>query len=60
MFLTPWLIRETMESAAEKGNFRIAGGLAIWMGNVEKVKEYFGKDSKLTGRKYKILEPGIA
>jgi len=49
-----------MKSAVEKGKFRIAGGLAIWKGDVEKVKEYFKKDSELTGRKWKILEPGMA
>jgi len=36
--------------------YRIAGGLAIHEGDVSKVKEYFGKYAKLTGKKLKILE----
>jgi len=60
VFFTPWLINLSMDGEAEKGHFMIAGMLAIYAGDVEKVKEYFGKDSELTGRKWKILEPGIA
>lgn len=52
MFLTPWRLTETMEEAAEKGSYMTAGGLALYKGDVEKVKEYF----RLTGRKLKILE----
>jgi len=36
--------------------YRIAGSLAIYAGDVSKVKECFGKYAKLTGRKLKILE----
>jgi len=36
--------------------YRIAGSLAIYEGDVSKVKEYFDKYAKLTGRKLKILE----
>ena len=57
MLLTPWRIHDvSMEEAAEKGNFMTAGGLAIYEGNVEKVKEYFGKHCELMGVKLKILE----
>ena len=52
MFLTPWLLTETMEEAAEKGSYKIAGGLALYKGDVEKVREYF----RLTGRELKILD----
>jgi len=55
MLLKPWKIEISMEEAAESKNFWLAGSLAIYAGNVEKVKEYFRKD----GRKWKILEPGI-
>jgi len=70
MFLTPERIGKSSEEAAgeaekceERGgivgaaaNYRIAGGLAIYEGDVEKVKRYFGKYAELTGRKVKILE----
>jgi hypothetical protein len=60
----------SMEEAAQKakefeksGNklqagvwYHIAGGLAIYQGNVEKVKEYFGKCQKLSNRQYPILK----
>ena len=36
--------------------YRIAGGLAIYEGDVSKVKDYFSKYAKLTGKKLKILE----
>jgi len=36
--------------------YRIAGGLAIYKGDISKVKEYFDKYSKLTGKHLKILE----
>ena len=55
MLLKPWKIENSMEEAAESKNFWLAGSLAIYAGNVEKVKEYFRKD----GRKWEILEPGI-
>ena len=70
MFLTPDRIGKSSDDAAgeaekreEEGdivgaaaNYRIAGGLAIYEGDVEKVKRYFGKYAELTGRKVKILE----
>jgi hypothetical protein len=60
----------SIEEAAQKGKefeesgdtlqarawYHIAGGLAIFQGNVEKVKEYFGKCEKLSNRKYLILK----
>jgi len=36
--------------------YRIAGGLAIYQADVRKVKELFGKYTKLTGITLKILE----
>lgn len=36
--------------------YEIAGGLAIYDGNVEKVKEIFSKCEKLFNRKYPILK----
>ena len=70
MFLSPESIEMTSDRAAEKAeehmkkgdtlsaavNYRIAGGLAIYEGDVEKVKKYFSKYSELTGKKLKILE----
>ena len=56
MLLKPWKIENSMEEAAQEGNLWLAGGLALYLGNVEKVKEYFRKD----GRGWKILEPGMA
>ena len=70
MFLSPESIEMTSDRAAEEAeeymrkgdtvtaavNYRIAGGLAIYEGDVEKVKKYFSKYSELTGRKLKILE----
>jgi len=52
MLLTPWLLKESMEEVAEKGDYLAAGGLAIYKADIEKAKEYF----RLTGRKLKILE----
>jgi len=70
MFLTPERIGKSSEEAAEEAkkceekedivgaaaNYRIAGGLAIYEGDVEKVKRYFGRYAELTGRSMKILE----
>ena len=70
MFLTPDRIGKSSGEAAgeaekreEEGdivgaaaNYRIAGGLAIYEGNIEKVKRYFGRYAELTGRSMKILE----
>ena len=36
--------------------YKIAGGLAIYKGDINKVRECFGKYAKLTGKKLKILE----
>jgi hypothetical protein len=36
--------------------YRVAGGLAIYEGNVEKVVEYFEDLERITGRKYLILK----
>jgi len=36
--------------------YKIAGGLAIYKGDVDKVKEYFGKYAKITGKRIKILD----
>lgn len=37
--------------------YKIAGGLAMWKGDVKKVKQYFTKCAKLTpNRNYSILE----
>jgi len=70
MFLTPEMIGKSSEEAAgeaekreEKGDivgaaayYKMAGGLAIYEGDVEKVKRYFGRYAELTGRSMKILE----
>ena len=71
MFLDPRKIEVSMEEAAEKAKkfekdkdllnarvwYEIAGAMAIYEGNVKKVKEYFGKCEKLLpNKKYKILE----
>ena len=56
MFSDPRKIGVSMEEAVKKGDFRTAGGLAIYTEDIEKVKEYFGKYAELTGRKLKILE----
>ena len=61
MFLEPQKIDTTLEKAAKKGAqfekqkqprkariwYHIAGGLALWKGDVAKVKQYFGKCEKL-------------
>jgi hypothetical protein len=36
--------------------YKIAGGLAIYEGDVEKVKKYFRKCEELSGKSYSILE----
>ena len=71
MFLDPRKIEYSMEEALEKAKeaekaknyvnaifwYRIAGGLAIYHGDVEKVKRYFGKLTKLMpGLDLKIVE----
>ncbi len=61
MFLTPQKIEASSEEAAnmaaefeKKGNereariwYHVAGGLALWKGEVAKVEQYFGKCAKL-------------
>ena len=70
MFLDPTKIDVSLEDALTNAKemeeakdklraamwYRIAGGLAIYEGDVSKVREYFGKYAKLTGKKLKILE----
>jgi len=70
MFLDPRKIDVSLEEALSNAKelekakdtvraavwYKIAGGLAIYSGDVSKVKEYFGKYAKLTGKKPKILE----
>lgn len=70
MFLDPRKISVTMKEAAENAKkfekendlvrakvwYHIAGGLALYEGNVEKVVEYFGKCEKLSGISYPILK----
>ena len=70
MFLDPRKIKVSIKDAIanakkleKEGNnlrasvwYRIAGGLALYEGDVRKVKEFFGKYSKLTGKDLKILE----
>jgi len=71
MFLDPRKTGVSMEEAADKAKtfeknkdllnarvwYEIAGAMAIYEGNVKKVKEYFGKCEKLSSnKKYKILE----
>jgi len=70
MFLDPTKIAISMKDAVNKAKelekagdflraavwYKIAGGLAIYEEDTSKVKEYFGRYAKLTGRKLKILE----
>ena len=71
MFLYPGKIGTTMEEAAKKAKefeksgdlekartwYQMAGGLAIYKGNVKKVIQYFSQCQKLSPNKtYKILE----
>ncbi|MEM0357463.1 MAG: hypothetical protein QXL77_03710 [Candidatus Bathyarchaeia archaeon] len=70
MLLDPRKIEVSMEEAAENAKkfekekdltrakvwYQIAGGLALYEGNVEKVVEYFSKCEKLSGVSYPILK----
>lgn len=70
MFLDPRKIGISMKEAAENAKkfekekdltkakvwYQIAGGLAIYEGDVAKVIEYFGKCEKLSGVSYPILK----
>jgi hypothetical protein len=75
MFLDPRKIGVSMKEAAENAKkfekekdstkaklwYQIAGGLAIYEGDIEKVVEYFSKCEKLSNEKYPILKnPGKA
>jgi hypothetical protein len=69
MFLDPRKIEASMKQAvdnakkAEKDGdiakagmwYEVAGGLAIYEGNVKKVVEYYGEAHRVIGRDYKIL-----
>jgi hypothetical protein len=69
MFLDPRKIDVSMKQAvdnAEKAEkekdvasarmwYQVAGGLAIYEGNTEKVVEYYGEAERVTGEKYLIL-----
>lgn len=70
MFLNPKNIEPSMKQAIEsakeaeaKGDrpkagmlYQVAGGLAIYEGNVKKVVEYYSMAEKLTGRRFAILK----
>ncbi len=70
MFLNPKNIDSSMKQAAENAQkadadgdrakagmwYHVAGGLAIYEGDVKKVVECFGIAEKLTGRHYGILK----
>jgi hypothetical protein len=70
MFLNPKNIEPSMKQAIEsakaaeaKGDkpkagmlYQVAGGLAIYEGNVKKVVEYYTLAEKLTGRHFAILK----
>ena len=70
MFLDPRKIEASMKQAvdnakkAEKDGdiakagmwYEVAGGLAIYEGNVKKVVEYYSEAHRVIGREYKILE----
>ncbi|HXX88014.1 MAG TPA: hypothetical protein VEH86_06185 [Candidatus Acidoferrum sp.] len=70
MFLDPRKIGASMKDAAENAKkfakeknlyrarvwYDIAGGLAIYEGDVKKVVEFFGESQKISGLKYPILD----
>jgi hypothetical protein len=70
MFLDPRKIETPMEQAVDNAKksekdgdtakagmwYEVAGGLAIYEGNVKKVIEYYGEARRVIGREYKILE----
>ena len=69
MFLNPKNVEYSMKQAAEhakeaetKGDkpragmlYQVAGGLALYEGNVKKVVEYYSTAEKLTGRHFAVL-----
>jgi hypothetical protein len=70
MFLIPSKIETSMKEAADEAKkfekakdfvkartlYEIAGGLALFEGDVDKVVEFFGECEKLSDRKYPILK----
>jgi hypothetical protein len=70
MFLDPKKIETSMKQAGDNAKksekdgdlaragmwYEVAGGLAIYEGNVKKVAEYYGEAERVTGRKYLILK----
>lgn len=70
MFLDPRKVRTSMEEAAKKAKdfeksgdaleasewYHTAGGLAIYQGNIVKVKQFLEKCEELSSRKYPILK----
>jgi len=70
MFLDPTKIGTSMKAAAENAKryekekafvrasawYRIAGGLAIYEGNVKKVVEFFSERERISGTKHLILK----
>jgi hypothetical protein len=70
MFLDPKKIETSMKEAVENAKtfekakdllrariwYEIAGGLAIYEGNIKKVAEYFGECERLSNMKYPILK----
>lgn len=69
MFLDPRKIEVSMKDAVENAKkaekegdiakagmwYEVAGGLAIYEGNVKKLVEYYGEARRVIGREYKIL-----
>ena len=70
LFLNPKNIDPSLKQAADNAKkaqddgdrakagmwYQVAGGLAIYEGNVKKVIEYYGAAEKLNGRHYAILK----
>ena len=70
MFLDPRKIETSLEQAADNAKksekagdiaragmwYEVAGGLAIYEGNVEKVVEHYTDAARVTGRQYLILK----
>lgn len=70
MFLDPRKIETSMKEATDSAKksekeknfaaarmwYEVAGGLAIYEGNVKKVIECYGKAEKITGQPYSILK----
>lgn len=70
MFLDPRKLRISMEQAVENARkkekekdlvgarmwYEVAGGLAIYEGDVKKVVEYYETAKKISGREYPILK----